>query len=161
VNPGRREGLERTLGMVIKEFRQIFRDPRMVRVIFLAPILQLVIFGYAVSTNIWETPAIVVDLDRTEASRGVVEALTASGYFEVRARSDRPGDLVRALDRGDAVLGLEIPPGFSTDLGDGSASLQLLLDGTNRPPWPGATLSGSSSPTPSQPPLRPLPNPST
>jgi ABC-2 type transport system permease protein len=131
VNPGRREGLERTLGMVIKEFRQIFRDPRMIRVIFLAPILQLVIFGYAVSTDIWETPTIVVDHDRTEASRGLVDALTASGYFEVRTRSDRPGDLVRALDRGDAVLGLEIPPRFSTDLGAGSASLQLLLDGTN------------------------------
>lgn len=127
-----REGIERIGGMVGKEFRQIFRDPRMARVIFLAPVIQLVVFGYAVSTDIDETATFVVDHDQTRASRELVEALTASGYFEVVGRSDRPADLVLALDRGDAVVGLEIPAGFATAFRSGTgASVQILLDGTN------------------------------
>ncbi|MGH9336628.1 MAG: ABC transporter permease, partial [Vicinamibacteria bacterium] len=72
--------LERVLGMVVKEFRQVFRDPRMARVIFVAPVLQLLVFGYAVSTDIHDTPTFVVDHDRSLASRELVDVLTASGY---------------------------------------------------------------------------------
>ena len=123
--------IERTLGMVGKEFRQIFRDPRMVRVIFLAPILQLVLFGYAVSTDIWKIRMIVVDHDRTAVSRSLVDALTASGYFRVSAWSESSSDLAAALDRGSAAIGLEIPAGFATDFADRHGSIQLLVDGTN------------------------------
>lgn len=127
-----RERTERVGGMIGKEFRQIFRDPRMARVIFLAPVIQLVVFGYAVSTDIDETTTFVVDHDRTRSSRELVEALTASGYFEVVGRSERPADLVLALDRGDAVVGLEIPARFSAALRRGTgAHVQILLDGTN------------------------------
>ncbi|NIR45332.1 MAG: ABC transporter permease [Gemmatimonadetes bacterium] len=124
---------ERVLGMVAKEFRQIFRDPRMVRVIFFAPIFQLIVFGYAVSTDLWKTKTFVVDHDNTRASRELVEALTASGYFQVSGRSQRPADLVRALDHGDAILGLQIPAGFASSLQErgGPARVQLLIDGTN------------------------------
>lgn len=127
-----RERFERIGGMVDKEFRQIFRDPRMARVIFIAPVFQLVVFGYAVSTDIDETPTFVIDHDDTRASRELVEAFTASGYFQVIGRSDRPAELRLALDRGDAVVGLEISRGFATDLRNGSgAKLQILLDGTH------------------------------
>ena len=128
----RKDRIERVLGMVTKEFRQIFRDPRMARVIFIAPILQLVIFGYAVSTDIWQMSTFLVDHDQTQTSRGVVEALTASGYFRVTGRSARPADMVRALDGGDAVVGIEIPAGFATDVSTGGgAEVQILVDGTN------------------------------
>jgi len=127
-----RDGLDRVLAMVGKEFRQIFRDPRLARIIFVAPILQLVVFGYAVSTDIWKTPTIVVDHDESRASRELVDVLTASGYFEVVRRGSRPAEIVNALDHGDAVLGVEIPPDFSIALRDGTgARVQLLLDGTN------------------------------
>ncbi len=126
------DSLERIWEMVRKEFLQILRDPRLRRVIFIAPIIQLVIFGYAVSTDIRNTSTFVVDHDRTRASRDLVEAFRASGYFRVVGRSDRPGNLIRALDRGEAIVGIEIPPGFSEALRDGSgARIQLLLDGTN------------------------------
>jgi len=127
----RGERLERVLGMVAKEFRQIFRDPRMARVIFLAPILQLVIFGYAVSTDIWNMNTFVVDNDHTRESRELVETLTASSYFRVSDQSERPADMVRALDHGDAVVGIEIPAGFATALYAGDATVQILIDGTN------------------------------
>lgn len=127
-----RERFERVFAMVAKEFRQIFRDPRMARVIFVAPILQLVVFGYAVSTDIDETPTLVIDRDHTEASRGLVAALTASGYFRVMGRSERAADAKRALDRGDALVVVEIPRGFARDLGSSSrAGVQILIDGTS------------------------------
>lgn len=124
--------IDRILQVVRKEFRQIFRDPRMSRVIFITPVMQLMLFGYAVSTDVRHVTTFVVDQDVTEASRSLVSAFTASGYFQVIDRSSRPADLVRALDRGDAIAGLEIPRGFARSLQAGTPTqVQLLLDGTN------------------------------
>lgn len=126
-----REKLDRVGGLVRKEFRQVFRDGRMRRLIFVAPLIQMMIFGYAVSTDVRNTRLFVVDHDRTQASRSVVDALTAGDYFRVVGRSARPRDLVGALDRGSATVGIEIPPGFARDLAGGSARVQILVDGTN------------------------------
>jgi ABC-2 type transport system permease protein len=117
--------------MVAKEFRQVFRDPRMARVVLVAPVIQLLVFGYAVSTDLRRTPMFVVDHDRTQASLALVDAFTAAGYFSVAGGSDGAADLVRALDRGSATVGLEIPPGFAADLDAGEAVLQVLIDGTD------------------------------
>jgi ABC-2 type transport system permease protein len=126
---GRR--VERVWGLVAKEFRQVFRDSRMLRVIFIAPVIQLTVFGYAVQTDLWKTKTFVVDHDRTAASRELIESLTAPGYFDVVGRSERGTDLVRALERGDAIVGIEIPVGFARDLREGRAEVQVLIDGTN------------------------------
>jgi len=127
-----RGSLERILEMVRKEFRQVFRDARMRGVLFAAPVLQLLAFGYAVSTDVRDTATFVVDSDASPASRELVDALTASGYFQVVGRSSRPADLVRALDHGDAMMGLAIPAGFERDLQNRRPmSVQLLFDGTN------------------------------
>jgi ABC-2 type transport system permease protein len=127
-----RDSLERVAGLVRKEFRQLFRDPRMLRLIVLSPLLQLVVFGYAVSTDVRHTRLFVVDGDRTAASRALVDALVAGDWFRVVGRSDRPADAAAALDHGRAVVALRIPPGYARDLrGPGGASVQLLVDGTN------------------------------
>lgn len=127
-----REKGERVREMVIKEFRQILRDPRLNRIIFVTPIIQLLLFGYAVSTDVFDTSLYVVDHDQTQASRALVASFTASGYFRVVERSQDPADLVAALDRGDALVGMEIPRHFARDLrAPGGAQVQLLLDGTN------------------------------
>jgi len=127
-----RDKVERVRELVVKEFRQIRRDPRLNRVIILTPILQLVLFGYAVSTDVFDTPVYVVDHDRTQASRALVDAFTASGYFRVVGQSERPADLVASLDHGSAVVGLEIPRGFARQIHAPTGSeVQLLLDGTN------------------------------
>lgn len=122
---------ERVFEMVRKEFRQIFRDPRLSRVIFVAPVVQLLAFGYAVSTDVRNVSTQVVDHDRTRSSRDLVDAFAASGYFRILGVAERPADLVRALDHGDAVLGIVIPQGFERDVALGQARVQLLLDGTN------------------------------
>jgi ABC-2 type transport system permease protein len=115
-----------------KELRQIFRDPRMKRFIFIAPVFQLIVFGYAVNTDIRDTPLYVVDHSFSYESRLLVDALTASGYFRVVGRSARPEAMTRALDRGDAIVAIQIPPGYAADFKAGrGARVQVIVDGTN------------------------------
>lgn len=127
-----RVSVSRVWEVARKEFAQLFRDPRMVRFLIFPPLIQLVIFGYAVSTDIRQTPTFVIDHDQSLQSRELVDKLTASGYFRVVGRSSRPADLIQTLDHGDALVGLEIPAGFASALaGQHGAQVQLLLDGTN------------------------------
>jgi ABC-2 type transport system permease protein len=122
----------RLVQLLRKEFRQMLRDPRSRRMLFISPIVQLVIFGYAINTDVHEVPTAVADHDATEPSRALVDALTASGYFVVKERVDRPAALVGALDRGDALVAIEIPRGFAADLAAGRvASVQILVDGSS------------------------------
>ncbi|MGQ0723457.1 MAG: ABC transporter permease [Candidatus Eiseniibacteriota bacterium] len=123
---------ERVRELVRKEFLQLKRDHRLRVMIIVAPVIQLLVFGYAVSTDVRNTALFVVDHDGTRTSRELVESFTAAGYFRLVGRSERSGDLVRALNGGRAVVGLEIPAGFARDLrGGGGAKVQLLVDGTN------------------------------
>jgi len=118
--------------MVVKEIRQLFRDPKTKRVIFVAPIIQLLLFGYAVNTDVRNVAMALVDHDRTAESRALVESFTASGYFRIVESSDRSADLGRALDRGSATVAMEIPAGYAADVAAGrSPVVQLLVDGTN------------------------------
>ena len=66
----------RVFEMVRKEFLQIFRDPRLYVVVFVAPVIQLVLFGYAVSTDVRHARTFVVDRDRTAVSRDFLDAFT-------------------------------------------------------------------------------------
>lgn len=132
MSPALRGPLERIWELVKKEFLQLFRDPRMSRVVFVAPLLQLLVFGYAVSTDIRDTTLFVVDHDQSQTSRTLVTALTASGHFRVSGHSDQSRDAVRALERGDAIVALDIPVGFTDALlGGQGAEIQMLFDGTN------------------------------
>lgn len=129
---GRRASLLRVRRVVVKELRQIFRDPMSVRMVFGAPIVMLLLLGYAVNTDVRGVATFLVDHDRSAGSRAFVDAFTASGYFRVVGTSDRPADLGRALDKGAATVGLEIPAGFEADVKAGrSPAVQLIVDGTN------------------------------
>jgi drug efflux transport system permease protein len=117
--------------MLRKELRQMFRDPRMKPIVFVSPVIQLLLFGYAVNTDISHTATFVVDQDHTEDSRSLLEAFTSTDYFHVVGSSDRPADLVSALDHGDAVVGIAIPVDFSKDMRRGEGAVQILVDGSN------------------------------
>lgn len=116
--------------LIRKELRQTFRDPRLARVLLVAPIIQLIVFGYAVSTDVRHTALYVVDGDASPESRELVDAFTASTYFAVAGGSTRPADLDVAIDHGRAIAGLVIPAGFARDLAAGDAQVQLVFDGT-------------------------------
>lgn len=127
-----RAALLRVRVLVRKELHQLFRDPRSKRIMFGAPLVQLILFGYAVNTDVRNAALFIVDHDHSASSRSLVNALTASGYFRVAGRSERARDLLSALDAGRAVVGLEIPVGFARELKAGrGAAVQVLVDGTN------------------------------
>ncbi|MBI1722888.1 MAG: ABC transporter permease, partial [Gemmatimonadetes bacterium] len=118
--------------LVRKEFRQMLRDPRSQRMLFISPIVQLLLFGYAVTTDVRDVKTWVVDYDHTALSRELVQSFQASGHFRVVGYGERPQDLIGALDHGDALVGLEIPRGFSAELAAGRPGrVQVLLDGTS------------------------------
>jgi len=123
---------ERVWRMMVKEFLQVLRNPRMVGVIFVAPMIQLVVFGYAATTDVRRVTTAVRDLDNTPESRELVERFVRSGYFLV---AERAGDDARVrwlLDRGQAQLALCLDEGFGADLRGGrTARLQLIVDGTD------------------------------
>jgi ABC-2 type transport system permease protein len=124
--------LARVSALVRKELRQIFRDPRTKRVIFAAPVIQLLLLGYAVNTDVRNAATFVVDHDGTQLSRALLDVLTAGEYLRIVGRSDAPADLAAALDGGRAIVGLEIPRGFAADLAAGRpASVQVAIDGTS------------------------------
>lgn len=118
--------------MVQKELRQLFRDPKSKGIVFAAPVIQLLAFGYAVNTDVRNVRTVLVDHDRTADSRLLADVFTASGYFRFVEQSDDSRAIGAALDRGRALVGLEIPVGFSRDLRAGRGpSVQILVDGTN------------------------------
>jgi ABC-2 type transport system permease protein len=120
----------RVAGLARKELVQLLRDVRTRALIFVAPLIQLLLFGYAVRTDIRDTALFVVDRDRTAASQELVEAFVTTDAFKLVGMSDRSDALVRALDAGRAVAGLEIPPGFTRAVEAGRpAAVQLLFDG--------------------------------
>ena len=127
-----RERLLRVRALLRKEFHQLLRDPKAKRIMFGAPIIQLLLFGYAVTTDVHDVPMHVVDFDHTAAARELRQALVAGGYFDIRAVSERPADLQADLDAGRVGVGVVIPRGFARDLAAGrGAQVQLLVDGTN------------------------------
>ena len=123
---------QRIRQIVKKEFIQARRDPRMLRLIIGAPVFQLIIFGYAATTDVKHVSVAVADADRSRQSRDLIARFTNSGYFDLNYYVPRPQDLAPLLDRGDANLAISIPRGFARDLLQGkSAQLQVIVDGTN------------------------------
>ncbi|MCL6475622.1 MAG: ABC transporter permease [Firmicutes bacterium] len=123
---------QRIRHLIRKEFIQLRRDPRMLRLVIIAPVVQLIIFGYAVNTDIKHIPTAVIDADRSRESRELVARFSNTGYFEVVAVLDRPQDLVALMDSGRVQAGVHIPRGFARRLVRGeSAPLQVIMDGTD------------------------------
>lgn len=117
--------------LVRKEFRQMLRDPRSRRMLFISPIIQLLVFGYAVNTDVKDSATMIVDDDQTASSRALIQTLGATGYFDVGRLGNRPADLTRALDRGRVLMGVHIPRGFAADLSSGNPThVQILVDGS-------------------------------
>lgn len=121
----------RILHVARKEFVQSFRDPRMFGFIFIVPILQLFLFGYAVTTDVNNITLAVMDRDRSVASRDVVRAVLNSGYFAFVGSVDTDEQITRALVDTRADVVLVFPERFADRLDRGeSAPLQVLLDGS-------------------------------
>ena len=113
-----------------KELIQTLRDPRMRIVILAVPLIQTLVFGYAVSTDVDRVDAAVVDRDRTGESRSLVQAFTGSPAFVERTADDLEA-AAAMMDRGQVDMILYVPHGFEQGLGAGRARVQVVLDGSS------------------------------
>ena len=123
---------ERLRHMLIKEFLQVLRDPRMKGVLFAMPVIQMLVFGYAVTTDVRHVPTAIYDLDHSQSSRNLVAAFVKSGYFDVVTYVDNDDEARDLVDHGRALAVLRLDHGFENDLLAGrTAAAQLILDGTD------------------------------
>jgi ABC-2 type transport system permease protein len=124
--------LARLKQMLIKEFIQVFRDKRTRFVLFVPPIIQMLIFGYAATFEIHHVPTVVLDLDHSQESRELISRFTSSPYFDVQRQLTDYRQIGDLIDRGEATVGLEINAGFAQNLRKGqTAPVQVIVDATN------------------------------
>ncbi|PWT97853.1 MAG: ABC transporter permease [Terriglobia bacterium] len=121
------------VGVILwKEFIQMLREPRMRFLLFMPPLLQLVIFGYAVTLDVDHARIAWMDMDQTPESRELLARFEGSGRFDVVAAPRSEEDVQQILDRSQAHAVVRVLPGFARDLARGrSTEVQVLLDGTN------------------------------
>jgi ABC-2 type transport system permease protein len=137
--------MHRTLAVVRKEFIHIFRDSRTLAVMFLIPIIQLVLLGYAATTDVDHISTVVLDQDRTAQSRDLVDTYGASGYFDINYHVPSEEGLARLVDGGKARAGLLIPAGYGRQLArDGTAQISVVIDGSD-PSIANAALSAATA----------------
>ena len=123
---------ERIRRVVVKEFIQLFRDRRMKAIVFVIPIMQLIVFGYAVTTDVNDIRTAIYDLDRTAESRELFRRLEASGYFSIRYSVQSPAEIQELLDRGKITAAIQVNRGFSADIKrKQQTGIQILVDGTD------------------------------
>lgn len=123
---------ERLHAMVRKEFVQMRRDPATLRLVLLVPIMQMLIFGYAIRTDVRNLPTVAFDQSRTQESRALVQRLTATGNFVLREQAESYEAAVHAVDAGRARAAFVIPESYARDLKRGrSAHVQVLVDASD------------------------------
>jgi ABC-2 type transport system permease protein len=123
--------------LVWKEFLELRRTPQLLRLVLVAPVLQLAMLGYAATTDVRHVPIVVVDGDRSPASRHLLERFAASPYFEIVGERMSPGAIDDDLARGRAWLAVLVPPRFGDDLArarvgrTAGPAIQVIADGTD------------------------------
>src|SRR5579864_299291 len=124
--------LTRLKQMLIKEFIQVFRDKRARFLLFVTPIIQMLIFGYAATFEVHHVATVVLDLDHSQESRDLISRFTSSPYFDVQHQLTDSRQVQDLIDRGKAIVALKINPGFAENLRKGqTAPLQVIVDATN------------------------------
>jgi ABC-2 type transport system permease protein len=122
----------RLFAIARKETLQLRRDTRSLYLAFILPVLLVILFSYAISWDVENIQTAVLDQDRSERSRSLLDAFWASGYFTLVERLDRPSEIDRLLDRGEVMIVMVVPPDFSENLDTGiPAPVQVIADGSD------------------------------
>ena len=123
---------ERIWEIVRKELKQSLREPRMRATLFVPPLVQLLVFGYAVSLDVDHARIAWMDLDRSAESRELREQFTGAGRFEIVRWLENETDTQDTLDHSEVMAVVRILPGFAADLARGrEVAVQVLVDGSN------------------------------
>lgn len=122
----------RIASVVRKEFLHILRDPRTLVIMFLIPVVQLILLGYAAVTEVDHLPTAYLDRDRTSASRALIQAFEASGYFDFLYPVQDEEEMAYLIDAGKARAGLSIPAGYGEAVQAGRlAQVGFAIDGSD------------------------------
>jgi len=118
------------LALIRKEFIQIFRNKVMLPIIFIMPLIQLLILANAATYELKNVDIVVVDQDRSAASRQLKQAFVAGGFFSIRAEVDQTNQALDLIQSNDADVVIVIPPRLSERIRMGQPStLQLMISG--------------------------------
>ncbi|CQR75036.1 ABC transporter permease [Sporomusa ovata] len=124
--------LERLKCMMIKEFIQVFRNPKMRAVVIVMPLVQTMVFGYAVTTDVNHVPTAVYDQSQTPDSRNLIDKFSHSGYFDIQTYLTNDQQINELLNYGKVSTIIHIPPDYSKKIATGEkAPVQIIVDGTD------------------------------
>ena len=124
--------LSRALVIAKKELLQLRRDRMTLAMMVVLPLLQLLLFGYAINTDVRHIPTLVFDQDRSAQSRDLARSLEATGFYDLVGRVESYPEIARALAAGRAHAALVVPTRYASDLASGRPStLQLVVDGSD------------------------------
>ena len=121
----------RLWAVIAKEVRQLRRDRLTLAMVVGVPVMQLVLFGYAINTNVRGLPAVIVDQAGTSASRAVVMDMVATGVVTPVAEATVPAQAMDALRRGEASVAIVVPPDLERRLAEGREAVQVMVDGSD------------------------------
>jgi ABC-2 type transport system permease protein len=123
--------LRRLQAVMVKELRQMRRDRISLAMIIGIPVLQLVLFGYAINLNLRGLDAGIADQANTAASRALVMDMVATGVIDPGYAATAPQELMEQLRRGRISVGVVIPPDFERRRFEGREAVQVLVDGSD------------------------------
>jgi ABC-2 type transport system permease protein len=123
--------LRRVWAVMQKEFIQTFRDRRTLLIQVSLPMIQLFLFGYAISMSVEHIPTVVADRSLDTASLAYTDAMVTSGFFDVVDYLPGQDEVIQALDEGRAHAGIVIPPDFAAGVERGTAQVLFLVDGSD------------------------------
>ncbi len=124
--------LNRIMAVLKKEFLQMKRDRMTLGLVFMIPLVQLLLFGYAIQTEVKHIPTVVFDQSLSADSRDVLNAFSASGYFDIRNTVNSFQAVNQQIDSGAAQVGIIFPPDFARQLARGnSAAVQVIVDASD------------------------------
>jgi ABC-2 type transport system permease protein len=123
--------LRRLFAIMVKELRQLRRDRMTLGMIVGIPVLQLLLFGYAINMDVRGLPAAVADEAQTAGSRALVQDLLATGVIAAAAPAQSPADLEDLLRAGRISVGIAIPRDYERRRIEGRESVQIMVDGSD------------------------------
>jgi len=124
--------MSRILAVMKKEVLQMSRDRMTLALIFMIPLVQLLLFGYAIQTEVKHISTVVFDQSLSQESRDMLGSFTASGYFNITYAAGSYGDVTQKIDSGQAKVGIIFPPDFADNVRKGiSAPLQVIVDASD------------------------------
>ena len=124
--------MHRIYAILYKEFKQIRRDTTMLRLLILLPIIQILIFGLAINTEVKHIPTVVFDQCRQQESRELIDVLVATDYYDVIYYASSIKEVNEKINSGEAIVGIIFPPDMLKKFKHGdNVPIQLIVDASD------------------------------